>query len=338
LARHWLDRCCREHDKCVTDTNTLPTRLVRLSPSCENYISLCITDEEEEKPTGYTALSHCWGGAEDTLQLTTKSLSQLLEGVPCAELPKNFQDAVTITKWLGLKYIWIDSLCIIQDSKEDWAKEVTTMASVYKNATCTIVTATSPDSHHSCFAERDLLRSLPCKVPVPGGMQWPTADACKRELYAMRHSRLQTRGWIYQELVLSPRKLVFTESGIIWTCKTCTSVDTIPGTEGPQEESAVLEKIAKLTLSDKIYQADFNQLWWSVASAYSKRHLTKPEDKLVALSAIAHEVQKMTGFNYVAGLWAEMLPLGLFWEVYKPKVEDRNRPYRAPSWSWASIE
>src|SRR5579862_1068655 len=147
LARGWFGWCKMTHDKCTDPGNEkLPTRLVYVGKQfpLEPQLQLSAELTESEKPVEYLALSHCWGTAK-FLTLETSNIDEFRLGIPWERLSRTFQDAIITTARLGFSYIWIDSLCIIQDSKEDWERESLAMTDVYRNAQCTIAAARARD-------------------------------------------------------------------------------------------------------------------------------------------------------------------------------------------------
>lgn len=146
LARSWIETCRREHKACNDrrDPDSLPTRLIDIGVgSPEERISPHLIDTKDhlsEGVHGYVALSHCWGTTSGTLVPKTlkANLIQRTDSIKWDEMTKTFQDALMITRGLGLRYVWIDSLCIIQDVEEDFLIECAKMGSVYDNAYCTL--------------------------------------------------------------------------------------------------------------------------------------------------------------------------------------------------------
>ncbi|KAF2089324.1 hypothetical protein K490DRAFT_15903, partial [Saccharata proteae CBS 121410] len=125
---------------CVGNGRFLPTRLIEVQPG-EPPTACLHTTDPRDRGLLYTTLSHCWGGATEIPQLTEKTYCSFYSQIPYSNLPQNFKDAIDITLYLGLHHLWIDSLCIIQDSTDDWATEAAKMAPIYENSTCTIVAA-----------------------------------------------------------------------------------------------------------------------------------------------------------------------------------------------------
>lgn len=135
-AKAWLTRCMSTHHSCVLDScNTtdydnqdakLPTRLVDLRNAS---IRLCL-GIDLEPGTKYATLSHCWGNKR-FLTLKGDNYLEFLSQIPAEALSRTFLHAIEVAQYLGFQYLWIDSLCIIQDSNDDWKKESSLMSMVY---------------------------------------------------------------------------------------------------------------------------------------------------------------------------------------------------------------
>lgn len=158
LISTWLKDCQIDHSACKPSASrgTLPTRVIDVGSSDGGTVPrIC----ETNGVTGdYIALSHCWGGGQP-LKTTKENISSMKTGIPWAKLPNTFQDAITVTRRLGLRYLWIDSLCIVQDDAQDWEREAANMAVIFESAYLTIAATaatngsvcTFPKSHCSPF-------------------------------------------------------------------------------------------------------------------------------------------------------------------------------------------
>jgi hypothetical protein len=146
LANTWVRNCTANHPSCPAPSYILPTRVIHIgSEHVDPVLHVSGTDQAQ-----YVALSHCWGSSQ-LLTTTTATLEKRKQGIPMKSLPKTFQEAIITTRRLGLEYIWIDSLCIIQDSAEDWARESANMAAVYSGATVVIAADAAQSSADGCF-------------------------------------------------------------------------------------------------------------------------------------------------------------------------------------------
>lgn len=149
IAQDWIRDCCTDHDSdiCPALVNVdLPTRLIDVGKPPKFEI-LRLTETSPDEKGQYLALSHCWGPPESKKLLTTTgTLKSRLAFIDVSDMPPNFSDAVVITRKLGYRFLWIDSLCIIQDSKSDWETESQNMGRIYTNAALTIAAAAATSS------------------------------------------------------------------------------------------------------------------------------------------------------------------------------------------------
>jgi hypothetical protein len=209
-----LAECLQKHPQCGTHKpHFRPTRLLFFPNGAASYVRIDVSANDDDK-TDYFALNHCWGGAEDILALRRGNISELSNPIPVASLARTFQDAIKIVASLGGHYLWIDSLCIIQNCEDDWARESAAIGLVYKITVCTIAAHTALNSHNGCYATRDPLLFAPCKIAgTPDGSLFVSLDL-KPELSTLRSSKLSSRGWALQETLLFSRILHFARTGI----------------------------------------------------------------------------------------------------------------------------
>ncbi|KAK0669100.1 heterokaryon incompatibility protein-domain-containing protein [Cercophora samala] len=358
-AIEWLKRCQAnedgKHDQCNTaSADWLPTRLLDVKSAIEtSMVKLVMSSDTPDAfilQRQYVTLSHCWGnwGASRLPVLTTGNIvERLQEGVPISLLPKTFVDAIQVASWFKVRWLWIDSLCIIQDSKEDWQRESIMMYDVYKNALLNISADDSPDGRFGCFRDRDPLAVLPMNVSFRGQESWKcwlTPDT-HAVFDSITKSSLAKRGWVFQERQLSRRVLHFTSHELMWEC--CAEApyfasETFPGgtpfkvvfNRNPKFQTRTSFK-TKGNSSPELYNA-----WNTICREYSGRIFSHVQDKLVALSGLAQEFEvALPDDTYLAGIWRSTLPQSLLW-----KSSDRSSPaqstgnYLAPSWSWLSID
>jgi hypothetical protein len=421
LAKYWVSECTEKHQTCRIqgETSIIAARYIKIrEPSggtgVETQLHLT-TDEDIVRP--YCALSHCWGGASDILILKTSNIKELMVMIDSTALAKSFQDAITITHALGIEFLWIDCLCIIQDSKEDWLRESMRMGHIYEGATCTIMSAAARDPHGGLFQTRNPLAYSPFRLCGLGSDEtfvMPQGSKGKLE-EVLKDAPLQKRAWTFQESYLSPRKLYFGPNGMYWSCFSgeateidpngkvkrkandlpLAEIETIFGASVlverseisadhpfmlddniiasvehghslvfPSEGDFFIEgnismKHGKLprkspdiiennqfwlnrTTGSNLSLDGFHSEWFDIVGDYSGRALTRPEDKLVALSGIATRISNDTGYHYLSGLWKETLLLDLLWHIqfdsHPEPLKPRYPSKLAPSWSWASVE
>ncbi|RYO55515.1 hypothetical protein AA0113_g8825 [Alternaria arborescens] len=395
LASKWIAECDDSHQCRNADQSALPTRVLDLCPKVDGHIELV---ESRGASAQYAALSYCWGYSGTNFKTLTTNLAQHHQGIPFSQFPKCFQDTIQLCQALGLRYLWIDALCIIQDSPGDWEVELARMAAVYSNAFLTISAAACSDPSMSLFADRQVYtvretaefsphsyRTIPYVVYVEYKEKEtdmysdidPSVDTPKPHLFEFRHdtgtahwrimepgisglnesrfaqcpdSPLFTRGWVYQERLLSARILHFHAEEVLWECRTgvrceCGSLDDddAAATDRTRDIWRLRNK-ASLTraLSPGANPQLLFQTWADIVMRFSQLDLSYDTDRLPALSGIASRFAEHPVGQYFAGMWSEMFPTSLMYDAAPPPGRrdyqfDTSCRSRAPSWSWASL-
>jgi hypothetical protein len=373
LVQHWIRTCEKQHRACkrpqVKDyPNWRPTRLLYVGEN-DTQIRLVRGDTLADD-LKYVTLSHCWGKLDKRLVLTKANIDDWGERLPLLGEWKTFSDAIDMTRQLGLSYIWIDSLCIIQDSISDWQRECPQMCNVYKRSYCNIAATSALDDTGGCFFARDMEVDLPLRIhfgpatdvvePTSHIISADVTNECFSGTYDIHTDRnwfedvnrsiLNSRGWVLQERMMASRVLNFTNTQIYWECNELQASESHP-------YGYLLQAYAKFSVKslspfhlDTVAIEDRHarafEIWGRAVQAYtigseysmfgSVRNLTQPSDKLVAFSAIARELHPYLDCRYVAGHWERDLVRQLAWTG---KVwSERSNAYRAPSWSWASVD
>ncbi|KAF2184993.1 HET-domain-containing protein, partial [Zopfia rhizophila CBS 207.26] len=266
----------------------------------------------------YIALIHC-RGSHQTLKMEKDSLNARETGLPWSDIPKKFQDAITLTRLLELKFLWIDSLCTMQDDLDEWAVESSNMSRIYANATLTIATAAAKDDNAGFFRRRPL-RTV--SIPI---------DDIGNEINVRRSLHdgdlaspgpLAHRGPVLQESLLSRQILYYERYEMAWECRIARECECgsnlkyvtyrkIPSVIGPRDWfDALLLDTYLFTHIGGFYSEIYN--WWRklVVEEYSALDLTKMSNRLPALSGLAAAVRPKTGDEYLAGLWLQDLAQG----------------------------
>jgi len=295
-----------------------------------------------------------------TLKTTQETLDLHKARIPWQSLPKTFQDAIEFTRRLGVRYIWIDSLCIIQHDKEDWERESAKMYEVYRKSYLTLAATSSANAEGGCFSRDPLFRShyLSLGDEIPGfGNLWVRRALAHRgfifEIVSQGETididevrPLMSRGWAYQERLLSPRVLHFTNNELVWECMEAFSCECQPEFLDRKDGGEDFTKVSHrhclpIELPPEQWppkQVEMKTMrWHEVVAEYSQLGLTVPEDRLPGLAGLAKQMQTITGDTYLAGLWRSTLLLDILWYIETPPPSDNGFVLPGPSWSWASI-
>ncbi|KAE9368280.1 HET-domain-containing protein, partial [Stipitochalara longipes BDJ] len=360
LGSNWLKTCLDEHPYCSRTTERtmpLPTRVIDVG-GVNLRPSLHLSHGENGV---WIALSYCWGGETD-FKLTQATVEAMCGGISLEAFPKTLRDGICIARALGVRYLWIDALCIFQDSKTDWEIEAPKMGEYYTNAILTVVAGTSSSVHEGIFHQRERRKSswtLPWSNDNVNGKLTKSVVVLRSyhhaeeldDLPAPHNCFWAQRGWTLQEDLLSWRTLSYTSNQMIWQCRTCKSWEIgRTAKQGPRETFVRFKQILAEsspghdTTRSPAQQVGIYETWYNALSLYSARKLTYLADRLPAISGIAQKIAIETGDRYFAGLWEKDMLYGLLWslnpheELNKPKSElVQSSHYIGPSWSWVSL-
>lgn len=365
IMQTWMKTCSESHAQCKlprTSPSYRPTRLLRLDSSKTFHL---VTGDECPPNVQYVALSYCWGTkpVERLLRLLESTVESLSLEQPIENLPKTFREAMSVAQRFGVDYLWIDRLCIFQDSPDDWKREASSMQDVYRNAVFSISALGAMDADAGLFFERDP------DVAAPTIIHFKLAEDGQEKAFrfglekgwswrlSFENEPLVQRSWVVQERLLAPRTLHFGSKQLFWECReaSCCEMhphnvycydgfDDIEEVERPPGSpylwKQLLDAPDRRQVSDPYEQLFFD--WASYTHYYVSRQLTVASDKLIALSGLANEMRatlcqlKPGTHRYLAGHWEEKLMETLVWNVNGPAT--RALQYRAPSWSWACLD
>lgn len=328
MMRVWLQTCRDHHEVCKKDAASvvnenkqtiLPTRLIDISRIEEGIVTLVDTKGARGN---YCALSYCWGRDTDKhIKTTRATLSDHQAGIRFERLPQVFKDAIQVTHEIGLRYLWADSLCIIQGDDNDWKAEAGNMSEVYRNADLVIAAAGASNPSQGCFVSRTLAPFPETQVSHIPLINNPKSfkSIWIQQLMSWTDPAtgpLQKRGWTLQETYLARRSVSFMPSGMFWQCQEL--------------------KTNERTFGYPILHGDS---WVSLLAAFSERQLTKKEDRLFAIQGLVNEVKADFG-HYQKGVFTKYIAAQILWSIRKTfdESEEANRVEiwdGAPSWSWA---
>jgi hypothetical protein len=355
----WMEACESNHECLPRTSSPLPKRVIEVGSTAAPIVRLIELDPERYLDR-YACLSHCWGKSRPPCLTTKKTLTRNMHGIDWELLPPTFRDAIDFTRQLGLRFLWIDSICIIQDSREDWNQQSAVMADIYGGAHVTLcATASASDDEGFYAPPLERQRSHEVEVRGPDGRIYkPNVELFKGshipgwrsvgEASETEGFPLMTRAWAFQERVLSPRLIHFTRGEVMWECFELSSCqcsnDYEPYSTEPDEGSPyigdskrIYKALAKSLIPSPHYPDSAQKFGWEkVARAYSALRLTLEADKLPALSGVAKREQVLRrGDEYLAGLWRSTLQQDMQWVSFG---STRPSKRRYPSWSWTAVD
>ncbi|KAF5625337.1 uncharacterized protein FTJAE_10056 [Fusarium tjaetaba] len=314
----------------------MPTRLLDLGDPNSNFWRL----HQDPGHVPYAALSHRW--SSDTPELHTSNYEKYGNFQPDTILPQSYQDVISICRAIPIQYLWIDSLCIIQDdNSEEFSKEAPLMRDIYQYAFLTL--SICWDFPGVSLFRRCRPRSVPrpyphfCQVEHncgPVSDEWVfITESSGHRLRDICEAPVNRRAWVLQERYLSRRLLYLSSDQLYWECSKGIGSEVCPTTFHLSGER---ESIVYLTGDRKVSS------WNSTLTEYTKSDLTFESDRLVAIAGLAKLIASRTGGTYLAGIWLESWMNGLLWKPGKKRSRSLNLKAKEltmvpPSWSWLAF-
>ncbi|KAI1375690.1 HET-domain-containing protein [Hypoxylon crocopeplum] len=377
FARSCIESCQLNHEGCRRSTddimarqgptsidfNSIPSRLLQLvTKDSVLFVKLVgqgllsTVPKETVSKDGYAILSYCWGGPQP-VQLTHDSIDNLGSGIPTSRLPKSLRDAAWFTNEIGLKYLWIDALCIIQDDAEDKIREISRMELYYGQSTVTICAASAAKCSDGFLMSREEDAANYSIGPIR--LRAKTASGTIGSVQALDESDnfnikrpqepISLRGWTFQEALLSRRILIFSSRHLYFTC---TVANAGCGGLEPMLKPRVMTSYESRTVGvntlSGLRDYPVRNIWDKVVDDYTIRQLGLATDKLPAVSALASSLIPMANERnqklvYLAGLMIDTTDTDnyfwrteLLWMVHQTQSA-RPIPNGSPSWSWSSL-
>ncbi|KAF5686908.1 hypothetical protein FCIRC_2599 [Fusarium circinatum] len=346
LIQRFLERCTKSHQACGADVMyDMPTRVIDVGSGKQGDLPrLVVTDQSMKEK--YLALSYCWGPGTDTFTLNHKTMEEMQRGISESRLVAAHRDTIALSRQLGIQYIWIDALCIIQGDKDDWESESKLMAKVYGHATLTITAGRSGDARNS-FIPNSYKQPAPCcEFPLGDGQG---GNVIVGPLRSADYGITETRGWCCQEKRLSRRIVFFGKEQLFFLCRSSGYSEDRSYQEG---KSILLHSFLNNSSGNTQLMRDrLLQYWDEIVVDFSRRQLSNPHDIFAALASIAAPISEALQSRYLAGLWECDLVRCLLWRpgyrvssFFGPATRPLSTAFapapviRAPSWSWASIQ
>lgn len=351
----WISECSNEHLFCrhtIQRRPVLPRRVLKID-SATDPLTVRLVESDGEKAR-YIALSYCWGKA-NLLKTTTKNLESHKHRIEWDSLAKAYQHCITLAVRLGVQFVWIDALCILQDSDPDWRRESSNMGKVYENAYLVIAASLAIDGDDGFFFDRSEYKEL--ELPDKEHRQWPPAPPGNvfARVYEPQHAPFRDqwvnpvrdaaddlplfgRAWAFQERILATRVLHFTPFEMLWECRTRIQCEC--GQNDERNPGGMKFNFAEALRPGHALLQDRNATWGDIVGEYTSRDLTFAKDKLVALSATAQQMSHRWLGQYVAGMWNNFLLDSLLWVRHSREdyPKPRHEEHVAPTWSWASVD
>lgn len=345
LWQKWYRLCKDKHRHCRPSDqrhNFRPKRLIQVHE--DDPMSWNLVDETSDITEPYMTLSHCWG-ASQPIRLKRSDIVQYKERNLITKLPKTFAEAIEVAKSLGIHYIWIDSLCIVQDDEADWREQSSLMRSIYTYSDCNIAATSSRGSSEGCFQTSDAALKHPTVINLGFELNGCSTYQLSRVSSVeddLNTAPLNSRAWVFQERYLASRQLSFTASQVYWECAELVANEQCPGGLADElwtkQQTLSLWKKRLAPANDE----DFRRIWSNVVEQYSSCALTKKTDKVIALSGLADHLersQRHVGNTYRYGLWSRDFHRQLCWtshfSVSEPEQLDNAI---APTWSWMNLD
>lgn len=301
-----------------------------------------------------------WGVyPESQLRLTSSCLEEMHNGISQHQIPHIYKTAIKLTLDLGYRYLWIDSLCIMQDSSEEWEHEAAKMADIYRNGVCNLSFLSPPEAGDSSLwidprmyspcvlREADSLTAGIFIRPVPRAettAYWKWMDSTQWPLF--------TRAWAFQEHFLCRRTILYRHHHLAWECMNEFCDETLGLLPRPEKLRNGVHHRSTIA-KDKLFRQDEDSLvhmltqspqtgfevWIDLILEYRARRLTFSKDRVMALVGVARRFASIHSLTYLAGTFLEYMPHSLLWSIprtRKKHIVQEHPVVKTPSWSWFS--
>ncbi|KAI9687876.1 MAG: hypothetical protein M1822_001957 [Bathelium mastoideum] len=371
-ARNWIDTCIQTHSKCASSANelALPARILDLGHDHSEIVRLVVTDDQKGF---YACLSYCWGPLVP-IKLMQHNMAQFQTGILIASLPKTYRDAIAFCRRLAIRYLWVDAVCIVQDSPDDWIRESVKMDRYYGCSILCLAATSSADLDTGCNAH-----TMPIEFNGKGRDNKPYTLFLRPEINHIAHGDfdhersnlfpLLTRAWCYQERRLAPRVLHFAGNELFFECTEMNACECgepgsrVQSTAWTKDKEVFYVRNYDISSMDNRKQRVQHE-WFALARGFSGLSITYTSDRLPAISGMAKRYKEsaeqlgMPCGRYLAGLWENQLIDGMAWCIGKDlttyrkegntsnigvatgpsaPLQPKPKEYIAPSWSWASV-
>ncbi|KAJ4303716.1 hypothetical protein N0V90_002617 [Kalmusia sp. IMI 367209] len=331
--KKWLDHCKSNHgDGCIPRAEQIPHRLLEVRGDGKPP-RLVLSEQIPVEQQQYTTLSHCWG-PDRPICTTLDNVESFSDHIPPQAIPRTFDDAILITRTLGIRFIWIDALCIVQDSTKEWAQEAAKMKDIYSGSVLNIAACDSPESQGGCFPIKSSLVKTFHIVPEDRGPGLLVRLQPGDYRQVVKGTVLSSRGWVLQEQLLSNRIVSCMSDELHWECNQVHETEA-----GLHFQSSASGIHYARTTDHGSADLDQGEMWRIWMKNFSQRDFTYWEDRLPALAGIAELYQTISGDESLVGLWKRSILEDLLWIRMGQVSPEHARAIGSaglPSWSWIS--
>ncbi|KAI1178680.1 heterokaryon incompatibility protein-domain-containing protein [Nemania sp. FL0916] len=320
---------CRPNNISNGGNASLPKRVLDVSPPGGQ---IRLWEPLERDTSQYICLSHRWGESQP-LKTTLNNIRSFKHDIPWDSVPQLFKDAIYVVRKLGIRYVWIDSLCIIQDERQDWEEQARRMCDIYRNSFLTIAATRCKGCSDTLFPRFD--RTVHGYDEKGNPLVVAVRMECPHLHPEISKYPLLTRAWVLQERILSKRVIHFGYDEIFWECTESTSCECSKNIIlGPSD----LQQIRRQGY-EKATTKDCQQVWYQILDRYSRLKLTFPSDRQPAILGLAKEMASKRQGRYLAGLWEDTLISDLAWRTNRITYRDARKRSQemGPFWSWVSV-
>ncbi|KAI8952093.1 hypothetical protein F4801DRAFT_589163 [Xylaria longipes] len=352
ILKEWIADCDRSHECYPKADAFIPTRLLDIRNKGSGTIQLLVNNQAHSRLGHYATLSHRWGSPQQHKLCTYKSnIEELKQGIKIAALPRTFQDAVCIAYGLGLQYLWIDSLCIIQDDPFDWETESKLMERVFSSAYCTIAASCSFGSGDGFLKLRPARRSVMMQGLQDSDAAYFVCETIDDFFRDVEQSELNQRGWVLQERALSRRTIYFTERQSYWECgggvrspfyirALCITYRSIDLKIHYSRKASFLGDPNFPRSVDQFAKGLRIEIFQDLYERYSRLALSYPSDRPIAIRGLESRLINTFGTSGGVGIFDIYLHRSLLWQragdTLKSITSFRDAP--VPSWSWMAYD
>ena len=348
ILRTWLSKCESSHSMCwwTGPKASLRLRLFDIKFRCVRRFQI-----SSDNTVRYVALSYVWGSQAQRLTLSRANHKVLSKkgAINLGEISRTISDAAVVVDMLGERYLWVDALCIMQDDQDDLAEQIPVMGQIYSRSLVTIMAAASIDSNSGLPGVSTQARSVQrISEPLNGGVLLRTCTPKDRQESEdvgwsepknyLKNSKWDTRGWTFQEKVLSRRCLFFMEEQVYWECQRAswceeTCLETSPEYRFSWEVPNLdFFSDREFPVGKKMAGDDVIWAYSRLIKEYTSRTLTCGEDTYSAFSGLVHILEDLTGAKIFQGLHESEFNRCLCWNNRESSNLRSGNEF--PTWSW----